>query len=163
MSMSYRILMVCMGNICRSPTAQGLLEKQLALHQLTEQVTVDSAGTHGYHLNCPPDQRSIAAAKAAGIDISGQLSRKVVVDDFRQFDEILVMDQANLAALASIQPGDTKAVLRLIMTDLPTYGFTEVPDPYYGGDAGFVQVVDMLDQVCAAICRRLTNALSHQQ
>lgn len=157
MTESYRILCVCMGNICRSPTARALLLRQLHQHGLHERVAVYSAGTHDYHVGKPPDRRASLALRAHKLDISGDLARQVVVEDFHQHDELLAMDAGNLRHLRQLQPVDSRAKLRLIMQDLPDYGLSEVPDPYYGGEQGFVQVVDMLDQAAAAICRRLLN------
>lgn len=155
----YRILVVCMGNICRSPTAKGFLDKHIGLNSLESKVKVDSAGTHSYHIGHSPDARSQAAARRASVDISADRSRKIEPDDFYHYHEILVMDRQNLADVQSIAPADARAVVQLIMDDLPDYGLTEVPDPYYGGDSGFVKVVDMLDQVSAAICQRLIDRL----
>lgn len=157
---NYRILCVCMGNICRSPTAKAMLEKYIINNGLASKVNVDSAGTHGYHIGHAPDKRSQAAALQSGINIADDRSRKITHHDFYHFDEILVMDQDNLDTVESLAPPDATAVIRLMMDDLPEYGLAEVPDPYYGGEAGFVQVVDMLDQVSAVIGQRLVEQLS---
>lgn len=155
----YRILVVCMGNICRSPTAKGFLDKHISINKLDSKVKVDSAGTHSYHIGHSPDPRSQAAARKASVDISTDRSRKIRDEDFYHYHEILVMDQQNLSEVQSIAPNDASAIVQLMMDDLPGYGLAEVPDPYYGGENGFVKVVDMLDQVSAAICQRLTDQL----
>ncbi len=151
----YQILVVCMGNICRSPTAKGFLDKHIFLNRLDEKVKVDSAGTHSYHIGHQPDPRSQAAARQANVDIAGDRSRKIRSEDFHQYHEILVMDKLNLNDVRAQAPAGSPAVIQLIMDDLPDYGLREVPDPYYGGETGFTRVVDMLDQVAAAICQRL--------
>ncbi len=153
----YRILVVCMGNICRSPTAKGFLDKHLFINQINDKVKVKSAGTHGYHIGHFPDSRSQLAARQVGVDISRDRSRKIQTEDFYHYQEILVMDRNNLADVQSLAPADANSIIRLIMDDLPDYGLDEVPDPYYGGENGFVKVVDMLDQVSAAICQRLVD------
>ncbi len=156
----YRILVVCMGNICRSPTAKGILDKHIISNSLTDKVEVDSAGTHSYHLGHSPDPRSQRAASRIAVDIASDRSRKIQTNDFYHYQEILVMDRRNLQDVHALAPGDSTAVIRLIMDDLPDYGLAEVPDPYYGGEAGFTTVVDMLDQVSAAICIRLLKQLT---
>ncbi len=155
----YRILVVCMGNICRSPTAKGFLDKHINNNKLQNKVKVDSAGTHSYHIGHRPDSRSQAAARQAGVDIASDRSRKIHPDDFHGYHEILVMDRQNLSDVQAVAPDNATAVIQLIMHDLPDYGSAEVPDPYYGGESGFIQVVDMLDQVSAAICQRLLQQL----
>lgn len=137
-----RVLFVCLGNICRSPTAEGVLRQRLALRpQLS--VTVDSAGTANYHCGKAPDSRAIAAAAVRGIDISGLRARQVSAEDFQRFDLILAMDRSNLSDLQRLDPGNA-ARLQLFMeyaADQPL----EVPDPYYGGEQGFTRVLDMLE------------------
>jgi protein-tyrosine phosphatase len=160
MSEKYRILCVCMGNICRSPTARALLQRQLRLTGLHEQVEVASAGTHDYHVGKPPDRRAQQALHVYGIDMTDDLSRTVTADDFLVHDEILAMDQHNLRHLSQLQPVNCRASVTLIMQELPDYGLSEVPDPFYGGEQGFVQVVDMLEQAAVAICQRLAPALN---
>jgi len=148
-----------MGNICRSPTAKGFLDKHLLLNGLASKVKVDSAGTHGYHLGHQPDSRSQAAALQLGVDISTDYSRQIDHEDFYNYDEILVMDQRNLDDIHDVQPSDNRATIQLIMQDSPDDELDEVPDPYYGVDAGFKQIAEMLDQVAAAICQRLTKQI----
>lgn len=153
----YQILVVCMGNICRSPTAKGFIDKHLIINKLNNKVKVSSAGTHGYHIGHSPDSRSQAAARRLEVDISQGRSRKITAEDFYRFHEILVMDRNNLSDVQVLAPADASSTIQLIMDDLPDYGLDEVPDPYYGGENGFVKVVDMLDQVSAAICHRLAD------
>jgi len=160
MSESYKILCVCMGNICRSPTARALLLRQLQLTGLEDRVEVHSAGTHSYHVGKPPDRRAQQALRRYDIDISHDYARLVTTEDFQVHDEILVMDGHNLRHLQQLQPASCRASLALIMQALPDYGVSEVPDPYYGGEQGFVQVVDMLDQAAAAISGRLKDQLN---
>jgi len=115
----------------------------------------ESAGTHDYHAGMPPDRRAIAAARRAGIDISGDLARRFVAEDYLRFDRIFVMDRANLAVVESLRPSAALARARLVMELAPEYGLEEVPDPYYGGEAGFVRVIDMLEAAASALVREL--------
>ena len=139
------ILFVCMGNICRSPTAEGMFRK---LHQEIAPhipLRIDSAGTHAYHIGEPPDLRSREAAKVRGIDIGGHRGRQVGFGDFLAFDYVLAMDQANLRRLEAIRPKDSRAVLRLILDYASDMTLKEVPDPYYGGAGGFERVLDLVE------------------
>lgn len=139
-----RVLFVCLGNICRSPTAQGVFASQLQSSALQHEVSTDSAGIGGYHTGEPPDQRATAAALKRGYDLSTQRARAVSDDDFENFDLILAMDQSNLDNLRARAPGKSHAHLGLFMEyaqDWPR----EVPDPYFGGEAGFEQVLNMLE------------------
>jgi len=154
--MSHRLLFVCMGNICRSPTAKGVFDR--ALERAGIGFESDSAGTHGYHVGQPPDRRAIAAAARAGLDISGDFARRFVAEDHQRFDEVFVMDRANFEVVERLRPASARARVRLVMELVPDYGLDEVPDPYYGGDAGFVQVLDMLDAAAAALVRELQRA-----
>ncbi|MEM8506824.1 MAG: low molecular weight protein-tyrosine-phosphatase [Bacteroidota bacterium] len=146
-----RILMVCLGNICRSPLAEGILSAKVdpAL------VFVDSAGTAGYHVGNPPDKRSIAVAKKNGIDISHQKCRKFVASDFKKFDHIYVMDRSNyMDVIAQATAPEDQAKVRLLMNEV-NLDITEVPDPYYGGRDGFEYVFDLVDQACDAIAKNI--------
>ncbi len=137
------VLFVCMGNICRSPTAQGALEKQISEADLPFRLLVDSAGTHAYHAGEPPDRRSIAAAERAGIDITRQRARKITEEDFTLFDHIVAMDKDNLFNLSHACPRREHNKISLLMDYAPP-GFPKyVPDPYYGGARGFDQVVKL--------------------
>lgn len=139
------VLFVCMGNICRSPTAEGVfrrLHRELAPEL---ELQIDSAGTHAYHIGEPPDSRSQSAAMARGVDISGHRGRQVTVEDFQTFDYLLAMDAANLKRLQALRPRDTRAELRLLLEYAPQTVHKDVPDPYYGGARGFEEVLDLVE------------------
>lgn len=141
------ILMVCMGNICRSPTAEGVLRAKVAQAGLAELVKIDSAGTHNYHPSSPPDQRSQRHALARGYDLSKLRARQINEDDYAKFDLILAMDWDNLALLQADCPPEHAHKLRLMMSyaaDHLQLGET-VPDPYHGGEAGFERVLDLIE------------------
>lgn len=149
-----RFLFVCLGNICRSPTAQAMFEyklKRAGIEALT-----DSAGMIDYHVGDPPDSRSIEHAQGWGIDISDQRARQVAVADFRRFDRIYAMDRSNLEALRAIAPEDTSARVELVMSLAPDYGLDEVPDPYYGSGQGFRRVIDMLETAADRLVEELS-------
>jgi protein-tyrosine phosphatase len=148
------ILFVCLGNICRSPTAKAMFDYKL--RQAGIEVMTDSAGTIGYHIGNPPDARAIEHAQRWGMDISGERARKVTLADFRRFDRIYAMDRANLDDLLAQAPPNATAEVSLVMELAPDYGLEEVPDPYYGGSQGFDQVLDMLE----AAADRLVESLS---
>ena len=151
--MKTRILMVCLGNICRSPLAEGIMRSKLAGR---ENFIVDSAGTGGWHAGQKPDPRSIAIAKEFGLDISDQRARQFSSSDFKTFDYIFVMDNSNyknVTKLANNQE-DTAKVTRILNALTPGQNL-DVPDPYYGGEDGFLQVYKMLDAACDAIALRL--------
>lgn len=137
-----KLLFVCLGNICRSPTAQAVFDWKLGEAGL--QMDTDSAGTSGYHAGNPPDPRSQEIGRGWGLDMSDQRARQVVDEDFERFDVIYAMDRSNLQALRERCPAVHRDKVRLIMELAPDYGLEEVPDPYYGGEDGFRQVVDML-------------------
>jgi len=141
-----KVLFVCMGNICRSPSAQGVFEKLIETKGLKEVYHVDSAGTHGYHIGGKPDARSIQAALRRGIDIRQQRARKITVKDFEKFDYIIVMDNDNQMNLKMSFPKKYHSKIVKIMSFLPTSTYSEVPDPYYGGDQGFELVLDLLEK-----------------
>lgn len=139
------ILMVCMGNICRSPTAQGVMEDLLRRERLADRVRVDSAGTHDYHVGRPPDARAQAVTRKRGIDISAQRARQAECDDFHEFDYVLAMDRDNLAMLRAICPKGQEGKLRLFLEFAPHLERVDVPDPYWGGPEGFERVMDMIE------------------
>jgi protein-tyrosine phosphatase len=151
----HRILFVCFGNICRSPTAEGVFRHLLAQEAPELRVEVDSAGTAGYHIGHPPDLRSQRAAHARGIDLSGLRARQVTAEDFLRFDLILAMDRDNLQELAAMRPAESRARVRLFLEYAPELGRTEVPDPYYGDARGFEEVLNL----AAAASRGLIAAL----
>lgn len=139
-----RVLLVCMGNICRSPLAEGVLRQRLAEAGGGLGVVVDSAGTHGYHAGSPPDRRAQVAAARRGIDIRDLRAREVAAEDFETFDLILAMDEDNLIRLEAEAPEQHRHKLRLFL-EFAQASETEVPDPYYGGAAGFERVLDLVE------------------
>lgn len=141
-----RVLFVCMGNICRSPTAEGVFRQLLHEHGIADRIGVDSAGTHAYHVGDPPDPRAQAAARLRGIELGGQRARQVAVEDFTTFDHILAMDRDNLALLEARCPDAQRHKLGLLLDYAPEAGRRDVPDPYYGGGQGFEQVLDLVTQ-----------------
>jgi len=149
--MSVKILMVCLGNICRSPLAEGILRSKLS-----EKFIVDSAGTGGWHAGELPDKRSIAIARLKGLDISTQRARQFKISDFTTFDHIFVMDNPNYKELLALAPNEvTKSKVKLILNEISPNDNVDVPDPYYGGVDGFENVYNMLDQACDEIARKL--------
>ncbi|MBL8329057.1 MAG: low molecular weight phosphotyrosine protein phosphatase [Rubrivivax sp.] len=148
--------MVCTGNICRSPTAQGVLQTKLRQRGLESAVWVDSAGTHGYHTSEPPDPRAIRHAAARGYDLSRLKARPVVTKDFARFHWMLAMDEGNLAWLQRKSPSPEMPRIELLpaAAGLPE---REVPDPYYGPDAGFEHVLDLLERACEGFLGRLVS------
>jgi protein-tyrosine phosphatase len=149
------VLFVCMGNICRSPTAHGVFANLVAQANLQHVITVDSAGTHAYHIGEAPDQRSQQTASIRGIDLSNLKARKVLVHDFAEFDYILVMDQANLNNLRTMIPRNTKARVQLFMDYAQRWQEREIPDPYYGGTQGFERVLDMVEDAAEGLLLHL--------
>ncbi len=148
-----KILVVCLGNICRSPLAHGILEYKLSLEN---NCIIDSAGTANYHIGSKPDLRSIAIAKTNGIDISHQKARQFIREDFDRYDIIYAMDTSNynnIVALASSKT-ETKKV-KLILNENPNIENKNVPDPYYGGDSGFEYVFNILEETCEIIANRI--------
>lgn len=147
-----RILMVCLGNICRSPLAEGILRSKI----LTDAISVDSAGTSGLHEGELPDPRSIAVAKSNGIDITDQRSRKFKVADFDNFDLIYAMDQSNYHNILNIaRNSDDESKVKMILNESNPGENLNVPDPYYGGDKGFDNVFRMLDEACDNIASKI--------
>lgn len=149
------ILFVCLGNICRSPLAEGVFHDIVAKRGLSRSFHVDSAGTGNWHTGSPPDPRSAAVAAAHGIDISTQRARQVAVADFSRFDLILAMDHSVLIRLKSISPANAGAKVHLFM-DHACGKQTDVPDPYYGGEDGFEDVYRMILDASASLADRLT-------
>lgn len=150
-----RILFVCMGNICRSPSAEGVFRHLLAQREIELDIELDSAGTHDYHVGAPPDSRAIAAARRRGIDLTALRARMVQPDDFERFDLILAMDEQNLRELRSRAGPVYASRLRLMMDYAPEAGRRAVPDPYYGGSQGFEEVLDLLEQASQGLLRQL--------
>jgi len=146
-----RVLFVCMGNICRSPLAQGLFENTVREAGLEEVVEIDSAGTHAYHIGEPPDPRSQETARRHGFDLSTQRGRQVRGSDFHEFDYILAMDRDNLAILEEMCPAGHEERLHLFLGFAPQLAEAEVPDPYYGGPSGFDRVYDLIEAAAAGL------------
>lgn len=141
-----RVLLVCMGNICRSPMAEGVLRARLSARPGPRRIAIDSAGTHGYHQDAPPDSRAQAAAERRGYSIADLRARRVVIEDFDRFDLILAMDSDNLAVLEDMAPPDSHAQLQLFLDYSPERPGADVPDPYYGGATGFERVLDLIEE-----------------
>ncbi len=153
-----KVLFVCLGNICRSPTAEGVFRHVVKQAGLEQRITVDSAGTADWHTGKAPDPRTVKAAAKRGYDLSVLRARQALAEDFHRFDLILAMDKSNLANLQEIRPADARARLALY---LPSMGLTteEVPDPYYGGAEGFELVLDMLEQASARLLEQIKEQL----
>jgi protein-tyrosine phosphatase len=147
----YAVLFCCMGNICRSPSAEGLLRAELVRLGLDAQLRVDSAGTHGYHAGEPPDARAQRHALRRGVDLGKLRARQVELADFERFDLVIAMDRDNLQHLRELCPPQLQHKLCLMMSFAPRAGTDEVPDPYYGGAEGFERVLDLLEQACAGL------------
>ncbi len=158
MGTKIKVLFICMGNICRSPTAEAVFRHYVESAGLADCISIDSAGTHDYHIGDPPDARAQRAAQQRGYDMSKLRGRQVGEDDFRRFDYVLAMDRTNLAILHRITPADSDIQARLFLEYARHYTEREVPDPYYGGADGFEHVLDMVEDAAQGlleeICRR---------
>ena len=156
MTASIRVLMVCTGNICRSPTAEGVLRRKLADAGLQDQVEVASAGTVDYHAGSPPDHRAQQSALRRGYDLSRQRARQLRADDFERFDLLLALDTDHVARMVELCPGPLAGRIRLLMEFSPTRtrGMS-VPDPYYGAPAGFERVLDLIEEACVGLLQDL--------
>jgi protein-tyrosine phosphatase len=156
-----RILFVCLGNICRSPTAEGVMRHVLREEGLEDRIEVDSAGTGGWHVGAPPDERATAAARNRSIALEGA-ARKFAPADFDEWDLILAMDEENRRDLLAIAPGeDARAKVRLLREFDPASGGAadlDVPDPYYGGDEGFERVLDLVEAATRGLVEELRAA-----
>ena len=154
-----RILFVCMGNICRSPTAEGVMRRLLDEAGLAERVHVESAGTGAWHVGNPPDERATLAARRRGVTLAGA-ARQVRATDFRDFDLLIALDRANLRELLAVAPDEAAAEkVRLLREfDPASSGDLDVPDPYYGGDRGFETVLDMVEAACRGLLDELRAA-----
>ena len=152
------VLFVCLGNICRSPTAHGVFETLVQQRGLQQRIEVDSCGTGNWHVGEAPDRRATAEAQRRGYDLSHLRARQVAPGDFSHFDYILAMDQANLSHLQDMSPQDYKGHLGLFLPFADGAIAQEVPDPYYGGDEGFTRVLDMIEQASEGLLREIVGA-----
>ncbi|HBI3714126.1 low molecular weight phosphotyrosine protein phosphatase [Vibrio parahaemolyticus] len=147
-----RILVVCMGNICRSPTGEAVLRAKAK--ELGVDVDIDSAGTLGYHTGNTPDSRAMAAGKQRGYSFKGMRARQVSVQDFEDFDLVLAADKANLADLLDICPAEHRHKVSLFLSHSNS-SYDEIPDPYYGGDDGFELILDLIEEASVAVLQKL--------
>jgi protein-tyrosine phosphatase len=156
---SFRVLFVCMGNICRSPTAEGAFRKH-ALERLPHvTIEIDSAGTHAYHVGEAPDPRARRAAERRGIDLGRLKARKVTEEDFARFDLLIAMDELNRAVLLESCPEELKHKVRLLLEFAPQAGRSDVPDPYYGGANGFEYVLDLVEEAATGLLEHVRLAI----
>jgi protein-tyrosine phosphatase len=151
-----RVLFVCLGNICRSPTAEGVL-RQLASRTPGLALEIDSAATGDYHTGSPPDTRSQRAARKRGINIADLRARQIRAEDFERFDLILAMDEANLRDLRALEPAGSRAALRLFMDYAKEQGRTDVPDPYLGKERDFETVLDLTEAAARGLIAELKD------
>jgi protein-tyrosine phosphatase len=154
------VLFVCMGNICRSPTAEEVFRVAARQAGILDRLRIDSAGTHGYHAGEPPDRRATQAARARGYDIASLRARQVERADFERFGWIYAMDDANLRVLAELRPRGYPGNLGLYLDLVPELGAREMPDPFYGGAEGFERVLDLSEAAGNALVAKLARALA---
>jgi protein-tyrosine phosphatase len=157
------VLFVCTGNICRSPTAEGVFRTTVERAGMQSSIIIDSAGTHDYHLGSPPDPRAVYAAALRGYDIAGLRARRVSRQDFAQFDWVLAMDRANLRVLEKLKPASYHGNLALFLDLAPGMAGREVPDPYCGGAEDFTRVIDLVEIASEALLERVSKALPRQR
>jgi protein-tyrosine phosphatase len=150
-----KVLFVCMGNICRSPTAEVVFRTQVEKAELVELIQIDSAGTHSYHIGDPPDARTQHAARRRGYDMSNLRGRQVEAEDFLRFDYVLAMDEANLANLRLLRPDGAQSHLGMFLDFAERHREREVPDPYFGGADGFERVLDMVEDAAEGLLRHI--------
>ncbi len=151
--LEFRVLFVCMGNICRSPTAEAVFLKRLADRDLSHKIKIDSAGTHNFHPNAPPDERSQMHARKRGYDLSRLRARPVVESDFEEFDLLLTMDWDNRALLEQKCPPLHLHKIRGLAEFLQTSQASVIPDPYYGGEQGFEHALDLIEEACEGLMK----------
>ncbi|KJH80851.1 low molecular weight protein-tyrosine-phosphatase [Stutzerimonas stutzeri] len=152
------VLFVCMGNICRSPTAEAVFRKHVQDVRLEGRISIDSAGTGGWHVGKGPDPRSCQAAARRGYDLSTLRARQVAVEDFQRFDLILAMDHENLERLQALRPSNSRGELGLFLRRY-NLGEDAVPDPYFGGQDGFEQVLDLIERASVALLNEVRERL----
>ncbi len=153
------MLFVCLGNICRSPTAHGVFRALVEQRGMAHLIEIDSAGTAAYHIGNPPDHRSVTAARQRGYDLSDLRARQAISADFEHYDYIMAMDKENLSNLKAICPTGFQGHLGLFL-DLAELSVREVPDPYYGGPSGFDQVLDLVEAASVALLDRIAKELN---
>ncbi len=156
------VLFVCMGNICRSPTAEAVFRSQATLAGFAPQLLIDSAGIGDWHVGQPPDSRAIAHAHRRGYDLSALRARQVTVDDFARFHWIFAMDERNLRDLKALCPPTYDGHLGLFLDLAPAVGRRDVPDPYFGGAAGFEKVLELTERASEALLARIVDARQRQ-
>ena len=154
------VLFVCMGNICRSPTAEGVFRHLLQQEGHDNWIFTDSAGTHAYHIGGQPDSRAQQTARNRGIDLSDLRGRKAIKNDFEEFDYVLAMDDDNYQILESMCPAGREDKLSLFLDFSKEYSETQVPDPYYGGDQGFEHVFDLVESASRGLLDDITKRFS---
>lgn len=152
-----KVLFICMGNICRSPTAEGVFRRLVSERAPGLAIEIDSAGTHDYHVGDPPDRRAIAAAARRGIDIAGLRARMVDESDFEQFDLLIAMDRLNREILLDRSPEQYRHRVQLFLEFAPAIDEEDVPDPYYGGPVGFERVLDLAEEASMGLLDELVS------
>lgn len=152
-----QVLFVCMGNICRSPTAEIVFAKHVKDANLEHKILCDSAGTHAYHVGHAPDERSREAVKKRGLDMSHLIARQVTINDFKEYDYIVAMDKANLESLKALAPKSHIEKVSLLLAHAPELNVLEVPDPYYGIDDGFEHVYKLVEQGTLKLLQRIIS------
>ncbi len=160
---AFGVLFVCTGNICRSPSAEGILRAMARKRGLDRLLEIDSCGTFGYHVGEPPDDRAVEAAARRGYDLSDLRARKLEQSDFQLFDYILAMDGGHLEQLRHYQPADSRAQVHMMMAFTPGSGPGQVADPYYGSKRGFEEMLDQLEEGCRALVDHLEKRLQAER
>lgn len=156
------VLFICMGNICRSPTAEGVFRDKVRKAGLERQIDIDSAGTHAYHVGNPPDPRAQKTALGRGYNLSDLRGRQVCERDFERFDYVLAMDRDNLQNLLRLCPEEFKPRVRLFLSFSRRFPNLNVPDPYYGGNQGFEQVLDMVEDAADGLLNDIQRCMAFQ-
>ena len=152
-----KVLFVCMGNICRSPTAEGVFRKRVQEKGFTDRIFIDSAGTHSYHVGSSPDNRAQGAALKRNVDLSKLRARQFSSSDLDEFDYVLVMDKSNLRDVLSLRESGQKSTVKLFLEYAKDSTVQEVPDPYYGGGRGFEYVLDLIEDASAGLLNHIVK------
>lgn len=152
-----RVLFVCLGNICRSPTAEGVFRDLVGREGLADKIVTDSCGTGGWHIGNPPDQRAQYEARRRGIKIDDLKARKTSSNDFDDFDFIIAMDNSNFKNLTAMSPPEHVSKIHMFLSFAPDLRISEVPDPYYGGDDGFADVFDMIEKASIGLLNHIRD------